>query len=138
MKEEPKPDSFLTSAFRKARDTAREGAKEIGKDVVRDVIDLKHDFIKYGKNRLVSGGAVAFKFALLGTLAGPIGTKTAAVAGFALGFFGGPMVARKLESVLDGVKPSNDNPQSGPAPKADDEPELPFDRPPPPPGPGPK
>jgi len=121
MEEKPEDKSFLGRAFQMARD----GAQEIKDDVVRDAGELKEEFMKYGKNRLVAGGAVAFKCAVLGTfIGGPVGTKVAGAAGFVIGFFGGPVVVRKLEEGLQ--KLTSDDPKPKPS---EDQPELPFDLP---------
>lgn len=133
MENKPQPETYLGKAFRKARDFVAEEAEEIKKDVVRDAGELKHELVKYGKNRLVSGGAAAFKGGVLGTFAGPLGMKVGAVAGFVAGFFGGPIIARRLDRVFNSVglgdsEKAETKPSEPETPQKDDrQTELPLD-----------
>ena len=119
-----KNKSILSRAYDKAArniDGAAKGIssaiKGLGKDVANDTHQLKDEFIKYGKNRIASGTALAIKGGFIGTLIPipGIGTKAGIVIGFTAGFFGGKPVATKLEKWLEKkeaeqlTSPANEN-----------------------------
>lgn len=123
--------SFLNRAFNKVRGSA----KEISNDTVRDVKEIRDKtilpIVRYGNNRIASaaaGGKVGF---LLGISPVPyITVPIGVVAGTAIGFFGGPSAAKKLEEWMgkeeEAKDASNDNPapEQDVAPKVEDEPKA--------------
>jgi hypothetical protein len=105
-----KKENNEKSGLNKAYDKAAKGLQDLGEDVKRDTHEITEEFVKYGKNRLVSGGALALKFGLAGSVVPVIGTKAGAALGFTIGFFGGPIAAKKVEKwLLDKKQVSNDN-----------------------------
>ena len=111
-------DSDLKSLFSKAQDEV----KNLGEEVLDDAHELKDELIKYGKNRLIAGGTVAFKGAIIGSAIPGVGTKIGAVGGFCIGFFGGPKAAEKAEKWFARKESANDNSEEAkPKVKADED-----------------
>ncbi|GEM_PF-2705974 len=122
MKEQKDPErSRLGRVFDAVRGVAREEAEEIKKDVVRDALHLKDEFLKYGKNRLVCGGALALKAGMFGMIGGPVVAKGAAAGGFVAGFFGGPALARRIERLFETKAAANENQSAAQSAEAEKE-----------------